>query len=513
MKTILSLLIFCICSIATQAQIYTSEMIQNLNLNGGSNPRWLTVWDTTLYFMANDGTNGQKVFSMTPSTLPYLNPQLIGSAVFGDGTVSTNQKMPILNNKIYMPILAPQIGRELYSYNGGGMPSIMADLNPGNGSSNPSHYLTYNNKLYFQANTPNLGSELWVHDPIANTTQNLTDINPGIGHSTIAFTTLFNNKLYFAASSGNDTLATSTGMELYCFDPSTNVTNIVADINPGYLPSNPTALMVHNGKLYFVASEPVYGKELYSYDGSVITRLTDINPGPAQGVYTSDHSFPTYFNGSIYFAANDANNLINLGRYDLTTNTASIIYSSGNSYSGNVRYFYVYDTQLFFTNQHPQTGYEIWATDGLTSPYLVADINPGLASSLPKFYIAYNNSLYFNATNDTSTAEELFRLYRKDVVVEPNSTSTLDRRIACSISPNPIQSSFDLTVNLVSAAAYSFQIIDESGKIFLQEKDILFQQGSSKKSIRIHHMHKGNYFLLLFNANGEQVYTEKITKL
>jgi ELWxxDGT repeat protein len=513
MKKTCFTILFCFVNVAIYAQIYTAEMIQNLNLNGGSNPRWLTVWDTTLYFFASDGINGHKVFSITPNSLPYLNTQLNGSAVFGDGTISTNQKMPIINNKIHMPVLAPQLGRELYSYTGSGIPSLVTDLNPGNGSSNPSYYLNYNNKLYFQANTPNLGTELWVYDPIANTTQNLTDINPGIGHSTIAFITLFNNKLYFAASNGNDTLPTSTGMELYCFDPSNNVTNIVADINPGHLPSNPTALMVHNGKLYFVAGEPVYGKELYSYDGSVITRLTDVNPGPAQGVYTSDHSFPTYFNGSIYFAANDANNLINLGRYDLTSNTTSIIYCSGNNYSGNVRYFYVYDSQLFFTNQHPLTGYEVWATDGINTPYLVADINPGTNGSLPKFYIAYNNSLYFNASNDTSSAEELFRLYRKDIVVEPNATSSIESNLTCSISPNPIHSSFDLNLNIKSATTFSLSIIDESGKTYFEEKAIPFHIGNNKKSFRINNLSEGTYMLILYNAKGEKVHTEKFTKI
>ena len=179
------------------------------------------------------------------------------------------------------------------------------DINPGTGSSSPFYMMTYGGKIYFQANNGTLGSELWSHDPITNNTQCLTDINPGANPSTIAFITSYNNKLYFAGSNGNDTSAGNTGVELYCYNPATNNTSLVFDIHPGYLPSNPFGLTVINNKLYFVASESVYGKELYVYDGSTVTRLTDVNPGSAQGIYTSDHSYPTYYNGSIYFAATD----------------------------------------------------------------------------------------------------------------------------------------------------------------------------------------------------------------
>ena len=395
------------------AQVYTAELVHNLNPGSGSNPRWITVWDTTLYFFASDGGNGHKIFSMTPSTLPVLCPNVSGAAVFGDGSVSWNYTMPQLNNALYIPVSGPGVGRELFRYDGNAVPVLVQDINPGNGGSSPAFPLVYNNKLYFQAGSPALGTELWVHDPQANTTTCLTDINPGSNPSTIAFITPYNNKLYFAGTNGNDTTNGNTGLELYMHDPALNTTSLVADIYPGYMPGNPTAFMVANGKLYFVATDPVYGKELYEYDGTNVTRLTDINPGPAQGVYTSDHSFPTWYNGKIYLAANDANNLINIAAYDPVTGLVNIFYTGGPGFGSNPRYFKAWDNKLFFTALDTAKGFEIWTCDGVNPPVLQYDVWPGSGSSLPKFYTPYGADLYFNASNDTSSAEELFRLKNK----------------------------------------------------------------------------------------------------
>ena len=228
--TIFSLLLF---QCYAQAQNYLVEMVSNLSINNGSNPRWFTEYNNSLYFFANDGINGHKIFSITGNNTPTICPNVTGAAVFGDGTTSSNFKMAVLNGKLYLPILVLAIGRELYKYDGAAIPSIIMDINPGNGSGSPSFLLTHNNKLYFQANSPSLGSELWVHDPIALSTQCLTDINPGALSSTVSSITVYNNKLYFAATNGNDTTFGNTGIELYSYDPAVNTVNLVADINPG----------------------------------------------------------------------------------------------------------------------------------------------------------------------------------------------------------------------------------------------------------------------------------------
>lgn len=506
----MSLLVLCLFqSLQTYGQTFQFEMVSNLSPNAGSNPRWFTVMDTTMYFFAHEPNNGFKLYGIHNGGQPYLCSNLNSGGIYGDGTISTSKNMGVLNNKLYLPSLISPFGRELYSYDGANTPNLVMDINSGTGSSSPYYMMTFNNKLYFQANNGFLGTELWSHDPNTNSTQCLTDINPGGNSSTIAFITAFNNKLYFAGTNGNDTSTGNTGLELYCFDPSSNLTSLVFDINPGYQPSNPFGLTVINNKLYFVASEPLHGKELYVYDGINVTRLTDINPGPSQGVYTSDHSYPTLFNGSIYFAANDSNNLINLGRYDLSTNNSTILYCSGNSESGNPRYFKVFEGRLFFTNYSTSNGYELWSYDGVNPPNLTADIHPGAGSGLPIFMEVFNNELYFNAMNDTSTSEELFRLKK---ISNENPTEIKNQVSTCEIQlfPNPTNGLTNLNLSLrYPCAKVKLTISSLTGQVLYHQTLPTNFATIFHTLLDLKHLPIGAYIINLFNENN-QVMQHKI---
>lgn len=500
------------------AQTYEVEMVSNLSPNNGSNPRWLTECNGSLFFFANDGVNGHKIFSVTGNNAPVLCPNITGAAVFGDGATSTNFPMGVYNNNLYIPVLALVIGRELFKYDAINTPTIVMDINPGSGSASPNFMTLYNNKLYFQANNSTVGTELWVHDPVALTTQCLTDINPGALSSSISFITVYNNKLYFAGSNGNDTTAGNTGIELYCYDPALNLVSLVSDINPGYVGSNPTAIMTANNKLYFVATEPVYGKELYEYDGINVTRLTDVNPGPAQGLYTSDQSFPTFFNGKVYFCANEPNNDMNLGVFDVATNTTSIIYCSGAGISGIPRYFKVWDNKLFFSNHTDTSGIEIWATDGVAPPYQVWDVYPGVQggwgnTSYPKFFTPYNGSLYFNASNDTSSEEELFRLYKKvDTATNPNSINEISTLPDIAVTPNPVADVLTLNLKTSKDISFSYQLVDLAGRNILSSELKTYPRGSRAGAIDFSGLVPGPYILLLKDKNNRLLHTTKVLK-
>lgn len=504
-------ILFTVAQIA-KSQTYQFEMVSNINPNSGSNPRWFTVMDTTMYFYANEPNNGFKIYSIHNGGLPTLCPNLSVGGVYGDGSISTSKQMGVLNSKLYTPAFIAPYGRELYVYDGTNSPTMIMDINPSGGSSSPFYMMSNSGKLYFQANNGLLGSELWSHDPISNTTQCLSDINPGVNSSTIAFITAYNNKLYFAGSNGNDTTAGNTGIELYSYDPVSNTTSLVMDINPGYMPSNPFGLTVINNKLYFVASEPTYGKELYMYDGINVSRLTDMNPGAGQGVYTSDHSYPTYFNGSVYFAANDANNLINLGKYDLNSNTASIIYCSGNSVSGNPRYFKVFDGRLFFTNLDASNGYELWSYDGMNTPSLTADIRPGTGSGLPVFMEVFNDELYFNAMNDTSTGEELFRLKRKDSE-EPSGIVNVNEIEKISLFPNPSKDYLHVSATLAkSTEEIVIEISSMSGQIQFQQKVSNERPNQLNLKIDLQKLTPGLYQIIIRNKKNQIIVRDKLMK-
>jgi ELWxxDGT repeat protein len=70
----------------------------------------------------------------------------------------------------------------------------------------------------------------------------------------------------------------------------------------------------------------------------------------------------------------------------------------------------VHNGYLYFTALEASTGFEIWKTDGtLLGTTMVADINPGSASSvINNRMVEYNGELYFVA-DDGTHGFELFK--------------------------------------------------------------------------------------------------------
>src|SRR5512133_2009488 len=85
----------------------------------------------------------------------------------------------------------------------------------------------------------------------------------------------------------------------------------VADLSPGYAGSYPKNLKVFAGALFFSATTPAVGRELWKYDCEQITLVSNINDAvtmDAQGALLGADSSPAdfaTFNGLLYFSAFD----------------------------------------------------------------------------------------------------------------------------------------------------------------------------------------------------------------
>ena len=140
---------------------------------------------------------------------------------------------------------------------------------------------------------------------------------------------------------------------------------MVRDIAPGAMSSNPSALAVFGGRLYFSAFDPAHGRELWVSDGtrSGTTRVKDIFPGAT------------------------------------SSDAADLVSAAG---------------RLFFAASHPNLGTELWTTDGTRAgTKVVADIGPGSASGLGAgfgfFYLTpVPGGVYF-AADDGEHGVELWR--------------------------------------------------------------------------------------------------------
>jgi len=106
--------------------------------------------------------------------------------------------LAVYNDKLYFSGYDLVHNYELWSYDGAGSPSLVADINP-NAGSNPRHLTVFNGKLYFQAFDSN-GTELWVYDGVNPPTM-LADINP-TSRSGPDNLMVFRSRLYFSADDG-----------------------------------------------------------------------------------------------------------------------------------------------------------------------------------------------------------------------------------------------------------------------------------------------------------------------
>src|SRR5262249_43057702 len=160
---------------------------------------------------------------------------------------------------------------ELFRYNGTSA-SLITDLYPGSTTSNPNSLTIFNNDLYFRANDGTHGEELFKYD--GTSVSLVKDINPGAAGSEgdtgpigVTAMAVYNNALYMKAKeSGNN-------VELYKYD-GTNV-SLVSDIYPGSIGSGPTDFIVYNNALYFAANYPSAAVELMKYDGTSVSMVSD----------------------------------------------------------------------------------------------------------------------------------------------------------------------------------------------------------------------------------------------
>ncbi|MEZ2249407.1 ELWxxDGT repeat protein, partial [Microcoleus sp.] len=226
----------------------------------------------------------------------------------------------------------------------------------------------------------------------------LKDINPGANSSNPQNLTNVNGTLYFNASDPTN------GTELWKSDGTAAGTVLVKDINPGTNSSFPSNLTNVNGTLYFIANDPTNGNELWKSDGTAAgtVLVKDINPG-------TNSSFPnnlTNVNGTLYFIANDPTNGTELWKSDGTAAGTVLVKDINPGAIGSSPQNLTNVNGTLYFNASDTNGAELWKSDGTAAgTVLVKDINPGASSSNPSNLTNVNGTLYFRANDPTNGAE------------------------------------------------------------------------------------------------------------
>jgi ELWxxDGT repeat protein len=300
------------------------------------------------------------------------------------------------------------------------------------GKSHVQGFTAFGELTIFSACNVGADCEPWITDGTSEGTRLLKDINP-YGDSNPLGYILFDDEIYFSADDGE------YGVELWKTNGTENGTVIVKNIgieedlvSPTPISSDPHALTIFNGALYFVANDIDYegygqGIELWKTDstetGTVIVKNIAVedpdNPSgdPDTPIDSSPHAL-TVFNGALYFAATDGpygpdQYGIELWKTDGTEVNTVIVKNigvdAGLSYDSSPEQFTIFNNELYFFADDGSSGFEPWKTDGTEGgTVMVQNIGNEVAEPFPltadnlTYWAEVGGNLFFTADSGTT---------------------------------------------------------------------------------------------------------------
>ncbi|MEO1524820.1 MAG: hypothetical protein AAFX06_05255, partial [Planctomycetota bacterium] len=302
-------------------------------------------------------------------------------------------------------------GEEIWVTDGTTAATLAFDVNPGSASSNPRELVEYLGDLYFVATSASNGRELHVifgDNPVV-----VEDIDSGSDSSNPSNLTVSDNVLYFTASDG--TGGSNTGQELWSHT-NTGVTSIVTDLRPGGIGSNPTNFANVGGTLYFSADNGSDGVEPYRVTGpNSVVQVADINPSGSSNAGNFMEAL-----GTIFFSADNGTDGTELYKTDGTSAGTELVadVQAGPAGSNPVPLYDTGQRLLFNASGSGVTDREFWSTDGTIGNALqVEDTYPSeFFGADPEQIIPIDGKVYFIGENGLS-GRELFVLEERELVV------------------------------------------------------------------------------------------------
>ncbi|MBT1697057.1 T9SS type A sorting domain-containing protein [Fulvivirgaceae bacterium PWU4] len=404
-----------------------------------SEPRGWAVFKNRAYFYADDGVNGQEIWSTdgTAGGTSLLKNVATGTAsAFGvlsainisEGKLLLNAASPgsqwtspdlfssdgtdagttfKFDFGVGFPVMYGRTGADLVYYSNwkfyktnGSTQSVTLFKDFGtqlsSWSSARKTYYTLGNKLIFAMaisfrNGTALGKEYWVTDGTEAGTHILKDINPAGGNGTSGDGAVLDSKLIFDGS------APTEGSELWSTDGTEAGTTLLKDINPGTASSQPLNFTLFKDKVVFTAAESAHGNEVWVTDGTAegTVLLADIVPGTVG----SDARGFTIVGDRLLFIAYDAEKGWCLWKTDGTTEGTLFVkdIESGNEKNNGPGSFTASGNKLYFIATDVAYGKELWVSDGTAQGTQVIDRIPGPASSNPFLLTPIKELVYFKS--------------------------------------------------------------------------------------------------------------------
>jgi ELWxxDGT repeat protein len=248
--------------------------------------------------------------------------------------------------------------------------------------------------------------------------------------------------LFFVAGHGID------DGELWASDGTEGGTRMVKDIQPGGgspFGSTSPAFTDWNGVLYFVVHSGVTGATLWRSDG------TDAGTVPVQFLGPPSGAVPSMVvaNGRLFYFATDPEHGIELWRRDGAGDASMVVDLWPGAGSSEPRGLLEADGAVFFSAHSPAAGWELFRSDGTAAGTSAVDIEPGSASSVSWSYTHVGDRLFMSATDLAHGREPWSLKLGRSVsiadaaVTETNGTTVAQLAVSLSsAAPTPVTVTF-----------------------------------------------------------------------
>ncbi|WP_299336060.1 T9SS type A sorting domain-containing protein [uncultured Psychroserpens sp.] len=385
------------------------EFVQDINLGANaSSPRGFVEFDGKVYFIANNSSGNQSIFSIDANgTVTEANTFNFSVQIVK--LIPLNGQMYATVKSIVLPFgefSEPQLWR----INFFGTDQIL-DAFCGNYQFLVYDNFVYNNELYMSAKSACLSNENKQLYAFNGSSFRLVDaVNPSGDFSPQDFE-IHNNELYFRG------FTSTNGWELY----KTNGVNVTLafEFLPGALSSFPIHMTSFNGYLYLGLLNEGVNIQLFKLDTSTSNATA----------FTTTIGFEMkVFNNELYFSEiNTSNNTRQLAK--LNTNDVKTAIPLGGTTEDitNIIFYDELDGSLYFSAAKPSTGFELYRYALGPSAQLIEDYNPGSTSSNPFYRAAFNNTLYFGADNGNGLGNELHKYTPQTVVMTTISDANFEQ--------------------------------------------------------------------------------------
>jgi ELWxxDGT repeat protein len=445
MKTRLLTCIALITAITINAQV---TLVKEINDSGTSNssPTDLFVFNNKIYFQADDssGSNtpggadlGDELW-ITDGT--EMGTQLLKDIRLGAGH-SSPAKFFVLNGVLYFT--AFDTASELWKTDGTEVGTTLVDIMPSITGESPQRHIEFGGLSYFTVGAqPGTGSETtnklvqWDGtDPSISPAVQVSDVGAGY-ESILSDIVAFDNRLFFYMNYSTDD--STTGNELYAYDPTTDAFTLIKDIDAGPADSSISNFTVIGSELYFEADNA-----LWKTDGTEV--------GTVAVTAASSITFLANFyawNGELYFEGDDGTG-DQLWKYDPVGDLLTKLSALAGDADHNPSDYAIYDGYLYYSGADANdTDKHLFRTNGTTVEQLDSSIKD------VDEIVVLNGVLYFEADNYT-TGNELYKF-------DPLTLSTDDNRAEIvKVYPNPASDYIMVSKSLIDA---SYSIYDITGK-------------------------------------------------